>query len=359
MIGVSLPLAGSQGGNGLDALHAVLLAVEQMPPGSRLSIALDVRDTARGGYANPHEDEGHDTSFDAGSAAADIRAFVAEPHLLGVIGPMTSDMARVEIPIARRAGLALISGSASATDLAGSRSTFFRVCPPDQTYALAAADAVTALGFRLPAVLDDAGAHGRTLAAAFVRAFNRNGGSIAARAHVGAGADATAVLRAVRDARPDVVVYAAGPAVNVLLLRPGALDALLDPRRRALLDDWGILAPNATAYYRLAESGIPASADAAGFARAYRARFHAPPTRLGFDYFTAARLLVGAIRNAADKAANTAPARSAVLNELRATRRFLLDGDPRESLVSVLSVRSSSVSEVRRFEIVDEAQSRP
>src|SRR5215472_16075954 len=76
VIGVSLPLAGRHGADGLMALHGVQMAIDEVnAEPSHIRFTLQVRDTARGGFQNPHVDEGTDNIFEPDRGAKDIEAF--------------------------------------------------------------------------------------------------------------------------------------------------------------------------------------------------------------------------------------------------------------------------------------------
>ena len=126
--------------------------------------------------------------FDTPKCAANAKAYVAAPKLVGVIGPMNSGCAFPQVPIASRASLALVSPS--ATDVALTRPppgaalraerrlyptgirTFARLLAPDDAQGAAEAVLVQRLGARRPYVLDDGG-YGTVIAEAAARALRR------------------------------------------------------------------------------------------------------------------------------------------------------------------------------------------
>lgn len=76
---------------------------------------------------------GGDTQLKAPVARTVARRFVADRKIMAVIGPSESQAVRVGGNLYEKAGLAAISGSATATDLTKGRpyTTFFRVVPND------------------------------------------------------------------------------------------------------------------------------------------------------------------------------------------------------------------------------------
>ncbi|MDQ3381259.1 MAG: branched-chain amino acid ABC transporter substrate-binding protein [Actinomycetota bacterium] len=76
---------------------------------------------------------GGDTQLKAPVARTVARRFVADRKIMAIIGPSESQAVRVGGNLYEKAGLAAISGSATATDLTKGRpyTTFFRVVPND------------------------------------------------------------------------------------------------------------------------------------------------------------------------------------------------------------------------------------
>ena len=126
--------------------------------------------------------------YDPPKCAANAKAYVATTDLVGVVGPMNSDCAFPQVPIASKAALALISPTATDPGLTrpprdaslraqrrlyptGVRS-FARLLPPDDAQGAALALLAQRLGARRPYVLND-GAWGAPIARTAVRALRR------------------------------------------------------------------------------------------------------------------------------------------------------------------------------------------
>jgi branched-chain amino acid transport system substrate-binding protein len=123
--------------------------------------------------------------FDERKCAANTKAYTANSDVIGVVGPFNSGCAYAEIPIANRAGLAIVSPTNSDVGLTRQafgaprgalralyptgRRTYVRLMSPDD--AQSAADALLAqrLGARRIFVLDDGG-YGAPIAVYFRRA---------------------------------------------------------------------------------------------------------------------------------------------------------------------------------------------
>ncbi len=75
-VGVEMPAAGIDGAQGLAVRTAIGLA----------GVPLVARDSARGGFQNPHRDEGLDNDVDVRTAPALITGFAADPRIVAAIG---------------------------------------------------------------------------------------------------------------------------------------------------------------------------------------------------------------------------------------------------------------------------------
>jgi len=135
-IGIDLPLTGAQSDaakSALDQARSVIDGVYRDRV-EGLPIRVVVLDESAGGRRDPT------------AAAHQLARQLASPSLLGVIGPLDSDVAATEIPVAAAAHLALISPTASsacltralpecdglARRLRGANPvSFFRLAPPD------------------------------------------------------------------------------------------------------------------------------------------------------------------------------------------------------------------------------------
>lgn len=95
-------------------------------------LAVELRDAAGGIDGRKVEFIGADDGQDAATAAAAF-AELAAGGVSAVVGPMTSDMALAVIPAADKAGLLLISPTASSPKLSGLDDQFIRVNPVDSS----------------------------------------------------------------------------------------------------------------------------------------------------------------------------------------------------------------------------------
>ncbi len=200
-IGVDLPLSGVEGQAGTPALNGARFFVQRHPTLDGFNVVVSPRDDAVHGI--------HDPLLGAGN----VLGFIADPQVLGMIGPFDSSVARTEIPIANQAHLAMVSPATSSRCLtkepflpaalnptrvdipcktAGLPSpsdlrpagvnNYFRLATTDDLQGPAAAD----YGYRnlhllRVAVLSDHEAYGQALASSFVERFLRLGGSVVAQ----------------------------------------------------------------------------------------------------------------------------------------------------------------------------------
>ncbi len=197
-IGVDLPLTGDEGQAGTPTLNGVRFFVHQHPVLDGFNIAVSAKDDAVKGT--------HDPAL----GAANISALIRDPQVMGVIGPFDSSVARVAIPLANVAHLAMISPSTSNTCLTAdpflpaglnparvaisckaaglpsptelrptATNNFFRLATTDDLQGAAAADfAYTNLHLLRVAALSDQEAYGQALADSFRARFTKLGGLV-------------------------------------------------------------------------------------------------------------------------------------------------------------------------------------
>ncbi|HEY0797927.1 MAG TPA: hypothetical protein VGD50_02195, partial [Candidatus Baltobacteraceae bacterium] len=276
-IGVDLPLSGDNGGDGLMASEGVDLAIADWNEDSshRRRFSAVVRDTANGGFANPHQDEGSDDPDEPSAGVASVRAFAADPTVAGVIGAFRSDVAAAEAPLAHDLGLAVISASATA----GENDSLFTVAATDTQVAAAAASEARTIGYRQVSLIDDGSARAHATAHAFARTFAAHGGVI-----TGSSVSQATFFCAER-----------GP---VLLVPASAVSVLLAPEQRALFSDRGYVAPSVPDTYESIHAAFRVNGKAM---LALRARFHQrfmeQPSEVAIAYYSATWALLDAVPN--------------------------------------------------------------
>jgi branched-chain amino acid transport system substrate-binding protein len=197
-IAVDLPLTGAEGPAAVPTLNWVLFYVHSHPKLDGFTVVVVARDDAAAGTPSPVR------------GVENVNAFIADSHVLAMVGPFDSSVARSEIPVANQVQLAMVSPAGgnrcltkdpflpaalnprrtaiscqaaglpppSALRPAGPNN-YFRLSTTDELQGPAAADfAYTTLHLLRVAVISDHEAYGQALAASFTARFNRLGGSV-------------------------------------------------------------------------------------------------------------------------------------------------------------------------------------
>jgi branched-chain amino acid transport system substrate-binding protein len=247
-IAIDLPLTGAQSTDAGAALDEARSVIQQNFGGrvEGLPIRLRVIDESAGGRRDPVE------------AAHQLGRSLASPSLLGVIGPLDSDVAQAEIPIAAAAHLAIVSPMASNACLTkplpecdglstrlrpSGPPSFFRLAPADDGEAAALVRfAIRQLRSSSFAVGSDGQAYGTVLKSRFASALARDREGVAYSANLDptSGGQVDAFLAAAKQAGADAVLFggradgggcrvaaklAAGLGPNAVLLGGGGLAA--------------------------------------------------------------------------------------------------------------------------------------
>ncbi len=171
-IGMVLPLMGSAPDGPLKSLAEDLLAGSTLALDrfkresfSAWTVSLEVKDVGR----------------DSAAALDAVRALGASRDVLAVIGPLFSDAAAACAPIANRAGLPLISPTASGDSIASIWPGVFQLSPDYAMRGAAMARyAVQQLGMKTLAILSSAEPMGKAMAESFAREATRLGATIIA-----------------------------------------------------------------------------------------------------------------------------------------------------------------------------------
>lgn len=228
-IATVLPASGADAAVGQAMERAVTLAVKQngaLGRGYKLAAA--------------HLDEAR--ASDAKAAAK----VTANSHVLGIVGPGSTDAAVALLPAVERAGVATISPGASLPGLTqagaaaaegldfaklhprGKAVAFFRMEPTDTAQGKAAADLALApasargLGARSLFVVDDGTLSGRAESAAFVQELRAQQGTLAGRQSLsattpGGVGNVQSIVSSIVEARPDAVFFAGGMVAGAQL----------------------------------------------------------------------------------------------------------------------------------------------
>jgi branched-chain amino acid transport system substrate-binding protein len=213
IVGVSAALTGPTETQGTESRDATLVGV------------------ARWKEANGDQIKGHDIEVhaaDDGCFEADITALAAErllgiEGLVGVIGPMCSDGSAAVIRTYANAGIVMISGSATRTDLTliqPEPKFFFRTAFTNAgegalqaRYVIARLDAATAC------VIDDGEIYGEDLANAAQDALEESGIEVTRESIVPGAVDFSDLAGRIASDNPDVVIFEGFNPEGALLFR--------------------------------------------------------------------------------------------------------------------------------------------
>jgi len=355
-IGADLPLTGAEGQAGTSTLNGVRFFVQSHPTLDGFTIAVDA-----------HDDPAV-ASRDTARALQNIQRLIAEPGVLAMIGPVDSNVARAQIPVANLAHLALVSPGASSRCLtkepflpaalnpartmitcaaAGLPSpaelrptgvnNFFRLSTTDELQGPAAADyAIRQLHLLRMAVLTDGEGYGQALGDAFTARFNRLGGTVVTHEDLDPSKpiDATALLQAARNDGAQGLYYGGTSSNHACALRSqmatvfgadspapllGSDGIALDP---ACVSDAGATA--ASIYATVPAVDAEQLDSARPVITAFKAKFgrpqdFGPETIAAYD---ATGVVYDALDRAIKAAAGNMPARDSVVAELAATTAF-------------------------------------
>ncbi len=220
IIGVSVPLSGPDATGGGEDLHGVVVGVQGWK-------------ATNGDQIGGHEIEIH--AEDDGCSEADITTRAAGhllygrdghqllPGLVGVLGPDCSGGASRVIPVFAAAGIVMISGSATRSDLTTGQTAprfFFRtVYGNSQEGALQARYMIQELGASTAYVIDDSEAYGSDLANSLQADLRQSGVGVTRESIERGAVDFSELAAQIAADAPDVVAFAGFNPEGALLYR--------------------------------------------------------------------------------------------------------------------------------------------
>lgn len=265
--------------------------------------------------------------FDPSTGASNVKQLVHNPCILGMVGPLNSKVAPMEMPIAANAGLAMISPGVTNPALtlrpfaatqglnfdqlhpSGKPINFFRIVPNDAAQVVADADLTFDLGAKRVYVVNNSGSYGQELVGGFTPAFEEKGGKVVGIDGIGLDPSVIPNIAAkIVAAKPDAVFYGGLTSSGAGLLKGdlvnlgyrgffvGGDGIANDPD---FLKQAGTDAANGT--YASVGGRDPStftSGAAAQFIRDYSARYPGQdPSFYSADAFDAAMVLITAIKH--------------------------------------------------------------
>lgn len=291
-------LSGRVSDIGVAGRNGALLAVEHV--------------NAAGGLdGRPVELMVRDDGQRADAAQRAVSELLAEKVAL-IVGPMTSAMADVVVPLTQSAGIAVISPTVASSAFSGRDDHFFRVVSTTREYARASAEYLVRRhgGARVAIILDTANeAFTVDWAKHFRQGLEAAGGKVVAEERFRSSLDESLqeLVARLLGAHPDTILIAAG-AVD--MARISQIVRRSDERVTLLGTTWAATEELVMIGGRAVEGALlpqffdrnDASAGFTAFQRAYRERFGSAPGFAAVAAYDATRLGLAALAQAASPA---------------------------------------------------------
>jgi branched-chain amino acid transport system substrate-binding protein len=278
-----------------------------------------------------------DTAGDPAKAAAAAGQAAADPHLLGVIGPLLPEEAASALPVLDRAGLPAITPTVTAGALsAHGWKVFHRAVAGDTAQALAAARYLTGtMAARKVYVVDDGSAYGTELADTVRRAL---GAAVVGSDRV-RGRDVAGTVARLKATAADAIYYGgsypgAGPLL-AQLRRAGVSGTLVGGDR---IDDPNLFTLTDGQYVdgTVATCASCAVIDDADFLTGYGTAFNAEPTGYAATAYDVTTIfLLGLAHGAGDRAAMLAFVNGYDGSGVAGRYRFTPAGEPDPAVMTV------------------------
>lgn len=193
-IGMAGPMTGDYASFGVDISRGAQIALDNHPEVKGFKVEFLVEDT----QGTPEQ------------GAAVANKFAADPQMVAIVGHVFSGSTEAAIPIYEKAGIVMVSPSATNPTLTQLGSKIFnRVVFHDNTQGQFAAKYIyDTLGVRKIATMHDGGAYGQGLAAVLGEEFQKLGGEVLGTQAITPGeTDYSAPLAAVAALDPELVYF--------------------------------------------------------------------------------------------------------------------------------------------------------
>jgi branched-chain amino acid transport system substrate-binding protein len=279
---------------------------------------------------DPQDDVGPYGFHDPTVGAANVTALISDALVAGIVGPLNSNVAVAEMPIANLAPIALISpantnpcltkdtvvsGWSGCNDLLPTlrptgKVTYFRVVTTDDNQGPAGADYMhNTLGLRKVYVIDDAEPYGIGLANTFIGGWLRVGGTVLGHAsEPGTTTSYISLLTRIAATHPDLIYFGGQDSTGGTLIRqqmrhvPGLQnlpyaggDGIVTPAFASTIQPLG----GGPVYGTIAVVDTSTNPSAATFRQQYAAAFPSDPIYVySAAAYDAANILIQAIKTA-------------------------------------------------------------
>lgn len=309
-LGLSAPITGNMAQYGQDIRRGAELAIEQLneaKPIAGTSFALVVEDSK----GDPQE------------AANVAQKFAARGGITAVVGDFSSTACLAAAPIYQRAGIIMMTPTASHPDITKAGNFIFRNTPIAATEADAVTDWATRdLGYKRIAIVGRNDDYGRAYGELFRKRATANGATVVGEEYINTDTqDLKPLITGMRARRPDAVLLATFQVETALLFRQSAEMNF----RPVFLSGAGLFNPQLINLARAAANGMllvstyfPGSdrPQVKAFVALYRTRHEGVPSKFVAHAFDAVNLIADAVRRAGSSD------RAKVRDALAATRNF-------------------------------------
>jgi branched-chain amino acid transport system substrate-binding protein len=372
-IGVDLPVSGADATNGIPTRNGVILAVEQanakpLPGGLKFEVS-SLDDAVQGVH-------------DPAQGAQNVKTFIADSAVLGMVGPFNSNVAKAEIPLTNDAGLVQISPSNTNTGLTKGDdakklrtshpdvNTYFRVCTTDDRQGAAGATFARKLNLKKAFLIDDNETYGKGLADVFETEFKKQGGAVLGHEHITKGQqDFKALLTKIHSAGPDMIFFGGTTASGGGLVRKQMADVGMRDIKyvggdgisdEEYVKETGDMANNS--YYTVAAPETSKLASAKAFIAAYKKRFGSNPGPYSANAYAAAQVIIGAVLKGVKDGNGKVPTRLEVRQNVASTRNldtpigkigFDNNGDTTAPILSFYSIKNGKAQFVNQINLKD------
>jgi len=211
--------------------------------GIRYAIDKANKDNFLPGYkfvVNAKDDVGANGTHDPNVGANNISQLSGDAQVAAIVGPLNSSVAKSEMPVANKAGIALISPANTndcltqetpASECGGANSviaslrptgnvTYFRTATLDEFQGKALAKfAYKEKSYKTAYVIDDTETYGAGLAANFINFFEGFGGKVIDKKSIANTSSYENVLTAVASAKPDVLFFGGNDSTGGTTIR--------------------------------------------------------------------------------------------------------------------------------------------
>ncbi|HLY12705.1 MAG TPA: branched-chain amino acid ABC transporter substrate-binding protein [Candidatus Limnocylindrales bacterium] len=329
-IGTELPMSGGETANGVPTENGVELLVAQVNAAGGVAgckLATNVQDDALNGVHDPQ------------TGAKNMQTLVADPAVIGVVGPFNSGVAEAEIPISNGAGLLMCSPANTANAVTQppegdtyrsahpDKISYIRTATPDSIQGPSAADYLYKdLGKTSVYIIDDTETFGVGVGDSFEAEFKKLGGTVVKRDSAPKSTtDYTPLFTAAAAMNPQGV-YLAGttPTGMGLALKQGRTVSGMETIPFVGPDGVADLGPGGTQGATITIAGAAAAnvygtvgaahdlATGSTFTADYTTKFGGAPGAYSAAAYACAQIIVASLTKAAATATDLASAREGV-----------------------------------------------